>query len=72
MSQIVASAEMAKQLQEAAGPVFIVTETGAMIGQFKPFKSPISDEEFEEARKRADSGVSLSEFWKLMERGEWK
>ncbi|HEY3788055.1 MAG TPA: hypothetical protein VGL71_04330 [Urbifossiella sp.] len=36
------------------------------------FKSPISDEEFEEARKRPSSGISLSEFWKLMERGEWK
>ncbi len=30
MSQIVANAEMAKQLEAATGPVFIVNETGAM------------------------------------------
>ena len=63
MSQIIASAEMAKQLQAATGPVFIVTDKGAMIGQFKPFKSPISDEEFEEARKQT-GGSSLAEVWK--------
>ncbi len=35
-------------------------------------KSPITDEEFQEARKRADSGISLEEFWQKVERGEWR
>ena len=34
-------------------------------------KSPISDEEFEEARKQPDSGIPLAEFWKRVERGEY-
>ena len=35
-------------------------------------KSPISDEEFEAARKRKDSGISLDEFWARVKSGEWK
>jgi hypothetical protein len=35
-------------------------------------KSPISDEEFELARQRADSGITLTEFWEKVKRGEWK
>lgn len=35
-------------------------------------KSPISDEEFEEARKQPNSGISLAEFWEKVKRGEWK
>ena len=30
-------------------------------------KSPISDEEFEEARKQPDSGITLAEFWKRIQ-----
>jgi hypothetical protein len=33
-------------------------------------KSPVSDEEFEEARKSPDSGVTLDEFWKRVRNGE--
>jgi hypothetical protein len=33
-------------------------------------KSPISDEDFEKARKSPDSGITLKEFWKRVERGE--
>ncbi|MCI0703775.1 MAG: hypothetical protein L0241_22175 [Planctomycetia bacterium] len=35
-------------------------------------KSPVSDEEFEEARKSPDSGITLAEFWEKVQRGEWK
>ena len=35
-------------------------------------KSPISDEEFEEARKSPDSGIPLDEFWKRVEGGDWR
>ena len=36
-------------------------------------KSPISDEEFEEARRSPDSGISLTEFWKRMQNdGKWR
>jgi hypothetical protein len=41
-------------------------------GKLPPgMKSPVSDEEFEEAKKSPDSGISLKEFWKKVERGEW-
>jgi hypothetical protein len=72
MSQIVVDEEMAKKLLEATGPVLIVNDKGAMMGQFKPFKSPISDDEFQEARKQPDTDITLSEFWDLVKRGEWK
>ena len=36
------------------------------------YKSPFSDEEIEEARKRPDSGITLAEFWEKVKRGEWK
>ncbi len=35
-------------------------------------KSPISDEEFEAARKSPSSGVTLAEFWEKVKRGEWR
>lgn len=35
-------------------------------------KSPVSDEDFEQARKASSSGITLAEFWKKVERGEWK
>jgi len=56
VSQIVANAELAKQLQEATGPVYIVTDQGTMIGQFTPMKfprSPYSREEIERSRQQA-------------------
>lgn len=34
--------------------------------------SPVSDEEFEKARKQPDSGVTLDEFWDRVKRGEWR
>jgi hypothetical protein len=35
-------------------------------------KSPFTDAEIEQARKEPDSGVTLAEFWKRVENGEWK
>jgi hypothetical protein len=35
-------------------------------------KSPVTDEEFEQARKSPDSGIALTDFWKKVERGEWR
>jgi len=36
-------------------------------------KSPVSDEEFEEARKQPDSGITLQEFWQRMQSdGKWR
>lgn len=35
-------------------------------------KSPVSDEEFEEARKSPNSGITLAEFWEKVKRGEWR
>ena len=32
--------------------------------------SPVTDEEFEQARQSPDSGLSLSEFWKQVEGGD--
>lgn len=35
-------------------------------------KSPFTDAEMEQARKEPDSGITLAEFWKRVENGEWK
>jgi hypothetical protein len=35
-------------------------------------RSPISDEEFEQRRRLPNSGVTLTEFWEQVERGEWR
>jgi hypothetical protein len=57
------------------GPSGDTVKTAEVVANGTPppgVKSPISDEEFEEARKSPDSGITLQEFWKRVERGEWR
>ena len=70
MTQILADAEMAKQLAAADGPVDVVDQTGTVIAVCTPVKfphSPYSREEVErwreEARKHPERGRPLAEFW---------
>jgi hypothetical protein len=35
-------------------------------------KGPLSDEEFEKARQSPNSGITLTEFWERVKRGEWR
>ena len=68
MTQIIADAEMTKQLAAADGPVNIVDATGTVIAVCTPVKflhSPYTREEVEAARKqcRETGGKSLAEFW---------
>lgn len=75
MTQIVADAEMARQLAAAEGQVTIVDGTGTVIAVCTPVKfphSPFTDEEIEEARKSPNSGITLAEFWEKVKRGEWR
>jgi hypothetical protein len=56
MTQIVADAEMAKQLEQADGPVPVVNDQGTVIGVCTPVRarrSPISVEELQRRRKEA-------------------
>jgi hypothetical protein len=55
MSQIVVDADVQKQIEEATGPIKIVTQSGSTIGMVTPIKfpqSPYSREEIE--RRRAE------------------
>jgi hypothetical protein len=68
MTEIVADAEMAKQIAAASGPVSIVDATGTVIAFCTPIKfphSPYTREEVEaardEARKNPAAGKSLAE-----------
>ena len=68
VTQIVADAEMTKQLAAAEGPVNIVDATGTLIAVCTPIKfphSPYSREEVEaareEARRNPEGGKSLAE-----------
>ena len=66
MTQILADAEMAKQLQGAEGPVQVVDDKGTVIGLYTPIKfphSPYSREEVEGARQqcRETGGKPLAE-----------
>jgi hypothetical protein len=68
MTQILADAEMVKQLEEAEGSVQIVNDKGTVIAVCTPIKfphSPYSREEVErrreEARKHPEQGKSLAE-----------
>jgi hypothetical protein len=68
VTQILADAEMAKQLEEAEGPVQVVNDKGTVIAVCTPVKfphSPYSREEVErrreEARKHPEQGKSLAE-----------
>ncbi len=74
MTQILADAEMAKQLEEADGPVQVVDDKRTLIGVCTPVRqctpitfphSPYTREEVErrreEARKHTERGKSLVE-----------
>jgi hypothetical protein len=67
VTQILADAEMVKQIEQATGPVNIVDEKGTVIAVCTPVKfphSPYSREEVEAARRqcRETGGKSLAEF----------
>jgi hypothetical protein len=75
VTQILADAAMAKQLEEATGPVPVVDEKGTVIAVCTPIKfphSPYSREEVEAARKQCrehpEECRSLAEFWEEMEK----
>ena len=70
MTQILAGAEMAKQIAAADGPVNLVDETGTLIAVCTPVKfphSPYTREELEaareEVRKHPERCRPLAEFW---------
>ncbi len=57
------------------GPAGEAVKTVATIprGALPPgVRSPVSDAEFEEARKSPNSGITLAEFWEKVKRGEWR
>jgi len=77
VTQILADAEMAKQLEEAEGPVHVVNDKGTVIAVCTPIKfphSPYSREEVERIRQRyreTGEGKSLAEILeRLREPGE--
>jgi hypothetical protein len=68
VTQILADAELAKQIEEATGPVHVVDAKGTVIAVCTPVKfphSPYTREEVEaareEARKHPERGKSLAE-----------
>ena len=70
MTQIVADAEMAKQLAVADAPVNVVDEAGAVIAVCTPVRtrlSPLALAELQrrrkEAREHPELGRPLAEFW---------
>lgn len=73
--------ELLAQFAAAPGFVEICDPAGRVLGTFfldgygvppPGVKSPFSDAEFEEARKSPSSGITLTEFFQKLERGEWK
>ena len=54
MTQILADANMTKQLQEATGPVAVVNDQGTMIGYCMPIKFPHSPYSREEITRRRE------------------
>lgn len=78
---VISDPELLAKLAAAEGQIVFEGPTGDLVktvetvpfGKLPPgVKSPVSDEEFEEARKSPDSGITLGEFWKQVERGEWR
>lgn len=69
------------QLIQAGSTVDIRDPDGNIIGRFiqecsgtlpSGTNSPFTDAQIEEARKEPDSGIALDEFWRLVQRGEWR
>ena len=78
---VISDPELLAKLAATDGPILFRGPNGESVRWAEPvppgklpagFKSPISDEEFEAARKEPDSGITLDEFWKQVERGEWR
>lgn len=78
---VITDPELLAKLAAAEGQIIFRGPTGDTVktaevvanGKLPPgVKSPVSDAEFEEARKSPDSGTTLDEFWKQVERGEWR
>ena len=78
---VITDPELLAKLAAAEGPILFQGPNGESVrwaepvprGQLPPsIRPPISDEEFEERRKRTSSGITLAEFWAKVERGEWK
>jgi hypothetical protein len=70
VTQILADAELVKQLEAADGPVNVVDDSGTVIAVCTPIKfphSPYTREEIErrreEARKHPERARPLAEFW---------
>lgn len=81
MSITITDPALLAQFAAAPGVVQIRHPDGRVLGTFfvpgygmppPGVKSPISDEEFEEARKEPSSPVSLTELFKRLESGETK
>jgi len=78
---VITDPELISKLAGANGQIIFEGPNGNQVrtvetvpfGKLPPgVKSPVSDKEFEEARKSPDSGITLDEFWKRVERGEWR
>jgi hypothetical protein len=78
---VISDPELLAKLASAEGQIVFrapsgdTVKTAEVVADGTPppgVKSPISDEEFEIARKSPDSGITLAEFWKKVERGEWR
>ena len=78
---VISDPELLAKLAAANGQILFEGPTGDLVqtvetipfGKLPPgVKSPVSDAEFEDARKSPNSGITLTEFWKQVERGEWQ
>jgi hypothetical protein len=78
---VITDSELLAKLSAANGQIVFEGPTGDLVktvetvpfGKLPPgVKSPVSNAEFEEARKSPDSGITLDEFWKRVEQGKWK
>jgi len=81
MSITITDPALLTQFAQASGITDVCDPSGRVIGTFvlegagrlpAGVKSPVSKEEFEEARRSPDSGITLNEFWNKVERGEWR
>lgn len=82
MSIMITDPALLAQLNAAKGAIEVCGPDGRVLrtfiqegyGKMPPgVKSPVSDEEFEEARKQPDSGITLQEFWqRIQSDGKWR
>ena len=78
---VISDPELLAKLAAANGQILFEGPAGNLVqtvetvpfGKLPPgVQSPFTDEEIEQARKEPDSGITLTEFWKQVENGEWK